>query len=123
MAVFVEDPAHYLIELGISIPAYMDTSREAILDFAHRSRVNFENFYFADLESKARFDVEPAASAGILTDPVSRVRFRPTAASPRLVHNGHPYFFASDSTQALFAALPDSFPVTKDRMVPAVKSR
>ena len=118
MAVFVEDPATYLTALGIAVPSALDSTRAAVLDAAHRSRVNWENYYFADDESKARFDADPAAFVGILTDPVSRKRFRVDPASPRLDHGGNPWFFTSDSTRALFAAQPDSFPITKARMVP-----
>jgi YHS domain-containing protein len=89
-----------------------------VLDAAHRSRINFENYYFADLKDKPRFDAHPEKYADLLTDPVSRARFRPHANSPRLEHGGNPWFFESDSTRALFAAEPDSFPITKARMIP-----
>ena len=118
MAVFVEDPAQSFRELGITMPDLFDTTRAAVLDMDHRTRVNFENFYFVDEASKARFDAKPATYAGILTDPVSRNRFRVGGASPRLEHGGHAWFFESDSSRALFAAEPDSFPVTKARMIP-----
>jgi YHS domain-containing protein len=118
MAVFVEDPARYLNELGVRLPDFLDSTRTALLDPSHRSRINFENYFFAHPGDKERFDARPAVQAGILTDPVSRVRFRPVPASPRLEHGGHPWFFESDSTRALFAAQPDSFPINKARMIP-----
>jgi YHS domain-containing protein len=117
MAVFVEDPERYLTELGVQVPDFFDTTKVAVLDFATRSRVNFETFFFADQDGKKRFDADPARYAGLLVDPVNKVRFQPSARSPRLDYNNRPFFFSSDSTRAAFAATPDSFAVARGRMM------
>ena len=118
MQVFVEDPEPYLIELGVAVPDHMDSTRPAVLEFATRSRVNFETFFFADASEKQQFDADPTRYAGWLVDPVNKMRFQPTATSPRFDFNNRPFFFSSDSTRTAFAAMPDSFPVSRGRMMP-----
>ena len=73
MQVFVEDPEPYLIELGVDVPDLMDSTRKAVLEFATRSRVNFETFFFADPSEKERFDADPTRYAGRIVDPVLRL--------------------------------------------------
>jgi len=118
MQVFVEDPEQYLIELGVTVPDLMDSTRKATLEFATRSRVNFETFFFAEVSEKQQFDANPTRYAGWLIDPVNKMRFKPSAESPRFDFNNRPFFFSSDSTRAAFAATPDSFPVSRGRMMP-----
>jgi YHS domain-containing protein len=118
MEVFVEDPERYLNELGVTVPDLMDSTRAAVLDPGTRSRVNFETFFFADATEKQRFDADPTHYAGFLVDPVSRVRFHPSARSPRFDFKNRPFYFASDGTRAAFAATPDSFAVSRGRMMP-----
>lgn len=118
MQVFVEDPESYLIELGVDVPDLMDSTRKAVLEFATRSRVNFETFFFADVSEKQQFDADPTQYAGRIVDPVNKVQFQPTEKSPRFDFNNRPFFFSSDSTRAAFAAQPDSFPVSRGRMMP-----
>jgi len=118
MQVFVEDPERYLTELGVEVPDLIDSTRKAVLEFPTRSRVNFETFFFTDAADKERFDANPVEHIGFLVDPVNRMRFHPTAASPRFDFNNRPFYFSSDSTRTAFAATPDSFAVSKGRMMP-----
>jgi YHS domain-containing protein len=118
MAVFVEDPERYLNELGVSVPDFFDSTRAAVLDFGTRSRVNYETFFFAERAEKTKFDADPPRYVGFLVDPVNKVRFHPSAKSPRFDYNNRPFFFSSDSTHAQFAATPDSFAVARGRMMP-----
>src|SRR5258706_1447946 len=118
MEVFVEDPERYLNELEVTVPDLMDSSRTAVLEFGTRSRVNFETFFFAEAGEKQRFDADPTRYAGLLVDPVSRVRFHPSPRSPRFDFRNRPFYFASDATRAAFAATPDSFAVSRARMMP-----
>lgn len=117
MAVFVEDPERYLNELGVQVPDFFDTTKAAVLDFATRSRVNFETFFFADQDEKATFDADPTRHVAFLVDPVNKQRFRPSATSPHFDYNNRPFYFSSDSTRTLFAATPDSFAVARGRMM------
>ena len=45
----------------------------------------------------------------MVTDPVSRRRFRPNARSPRMDYGGRPKFFQSRRDFEVFSAVPDSF--------------
>jgi len=114
----VQDPEIYLNELGIQVNDLFDPTRPAVLDAAHRSRVNFENFFFADTAGKARFDADPIAQAGVVTDPVSRQRFRPAPSSPRLLHDGRPYVFFSEESRAAFVASPEMYAEPDYKMLP-----
>ena len=118
MAVFVEDPERYLNELGVSVPDFFDSTKAAVLDFGTRSRVNYETFFFADQNEKTRFDADPTQYVGFLVDPVNKMRFQPSAKSPRFDYRKLPFFFSSDSTRALFAATTDIFAVARGRMMP-----
>jgi len=104
----VQDPQIQLQELGISVPDLLDPKKPAVLDAAHRSFVNYETFFFADEADRRRFDADPSASCGILTDPVTKERFRPGSASPRTTFGGRAYYFLSEANQAAFAKSPEA---------------
>jgi YHS domain-containing protein len=108
----------YLAALGIELPCAMDASRRAILDAEHRAFVNWETYFFADETSRAAFVSDPLRWCGLVTDPISRERFRPTADSPRLEHGGRPYFFTSAATRDQFAAMPEMYALPKPQMLP-----
>ena len=109
MKVFVQDPQIQLAELGIKVQDFMDPKRDAVLDPAHRTFVNYETYFFADEADKRRFDAGPTASCGVLTDPVSKRRFRPASDAPRLQHDGRIYLFIDDASKATFESAPDAF--------------
>lgn len=105
MRVFGQDPQHYLRELEIEIPSYFDESRPALLDDAHRAK------------ERERFLKDPPQWCGWVTDPVARERFCPGKDAPRSDYAGRIFYFESDSTQAVFAAKPDSFAAPRMDMV------
>jgi YHS domain-containing protein len=105
----VQDPQIQLKELGLPIPDPIDPSKSAVLDPEHRSYVNYETFFFADEADRRRFEADPTASCGILTDPVSKERFRPGSGSPRGTFNGRPYYFVSEANKAAFEKNPEAF--------------
>jgi len=107
--VFVQDPQIQLIDLGISVPDAIDPSRPAVLDAAHRSFVDYETYFFADEEDKRRFDADPTASCGVLTDPVTKQRFRPGSDSPRSEFKGRMYVFFDAANKATFEKAPEAF--------------
>jgi len=45
----------------------------------------------------------------VLTDPVTRERFHPTARSPHVRHYDREYYFTSDDSRDMFAAMPDMY--------------
>ena len=115
----MQDPEIYLGEIGVPVNDLFDPSRPARVDVFHRSRVNYETYFFADTAGKARFDADPIAHAGVVTDPVSRQRFRPLPSSPRLLHDGRPYVFFSEESRAAFVAMPDMYAELNAKMLPA----
>lgn len=105
----MQDPEIQLRELGIEVPDLIDPKRKAVLDAQHRSFVNYETFYFADDGDKRRFDADPTASCGILTDPVTKRRFRPASDAPRATFAGRIYLFIDEAGKAEFLKSPESF--------------
>jgi len=103
----------YLKARQVSIPSLDDPSKPAKLETDLRTFVNWEIFFFRDRRALKRFEKDPLKSCGLLTDPVSGLRFRPTQASPRFDYGGRPYFFSADSTFTMFRAMPDSFAVRR----------
>ncbi len=113
----MQDPDTYLNGLGITVPSQLDPNTQALIDSTHRSIIGHEIFYFADADEKSRFDTDPSAYCGILTDPVSKARFRPTSSSPKYAYNGREYLFSSDSTQIMFAGMPDMYWLPSHQMI------
>lgn len=104
----MQDPQIQLLELGLAIPDALDPNRSAVLDVAHRSFVNYETFFFADEADRRRFDADPSASCGILTDPVTKERFRPGSDSPRGTFGGRTYFFLNETNKVAFEKNPEA---------------
>ena len=121
MPVFVKDPSTYLDQLGVTLPCAADPARDARIDDDHLARVNYEMYYFAEERDRIAFRQDPRGRCGVITDPVSKQRFRPGSRSPREDHAGQPWYFVSDSTRALFAAMPDSFLSPQYSMKPVGK--
>ena len=105
----MEDPQIQLQELGIAVPDALDPRKPAVLDAAHRSFVNYETFFFAFEGDKRRFDADPTAACGILTDPVTKQRFRPGSDAPRTEFGGRTYLFFTAASKAEFEKSPETF--------------
>ena len=114
----MRDPETYLTARGIALLDHLDAKKSAQVDSLHRVRLNYEFYFFADEEERAGFVRDPIAACGLLTDPVSRTRFRPTPQSPRTEHAGIPFYFESAANLHAFAAMPDSFLLPRPRMQP-----
>ena len=105
----MQDPQIQLQELGIAVPDAIDPRKAAVLDVEHRSFVNYETFFFADDADKRRFDADPTASCGVLTDPVTKQRFRPGSDAPRGEFGGRAYFFFTAANKAAFEKAPETY--------------
>ena len=105
-SVFVQDPDRYLRALGITPPDLFHKGKPATVDSSLRYRIGFEIYYFSSRADMDQFKKDPLRYCGVLTDPVSMARFRPTAASPRTTHNQRLYYFAADSTRDVFLKNP-----------------
>jgi YHS domain-containing protein len=103
----------YLTWSALSFPCPVDPSQKAILSPQFRSFVNYEVYFFSSTSAMKKFNKSPLKYCGVLTDPVSRVRFQPTGKSPHWDYMDRPYYFASDSTLMAFRAMPDSFAVRR----------
>jgi len=104
----VQDPQIQLKEIGLAVPDALDPGKAAVLDAAHRSFVNYESYFFADEDDKRRFDADPTASCGVLTDPVTKDRFRPGSDSPRGTFGGRTYVFFNAANKAAFEQNPEA---------------
>ncbi len=113
----MKDPARYLTELGASVASATGDQLTAVLDTDHRGYVNWEVFFFADLEEKVMFERDPVRFCGIVTDPVSKKRFRPAIDSPRFDYAGRPYFFQSKATLKRFRSMPDGLANPAHKMI------
>ena len=109
----MKDPESRLRALRIRVADPVQPSHLASLDPGLRAEVNHEVFLFSDRSTLEKFRKNPLRWCGILTDPVSRQRFRPTARSPHLTYNGRPYYFTNDLNLRTFRAIPDRFAVRK----------
>lgn len=109
----MKDPEQYLRKLAIRVTDPVQPGHEASLDPGLRAEVNHEVFLFSDPASLESFRRTPLRWCGIVTDPVSRQRFRPTSRSPHLNYNGRPYYFTSARDLRTFQAMPDSFATRK----------
>ena len=97
--VFVQGPEPYLERMKAKFTDPVRPARPARLAAGLRYHVNWEIFYFADRSSLEEFRKHVTQYCGILTDPVSGVRFRPAPTSPMVHYGGHAYYFTSDATR------------------------
>ena len=103
----------YLQAMNIAVPCLLHPDRPAKLDPAFRTQINYEVFFFSDADSRRKFEKNPTAYCGLLTDPVNQKRFQPQKSSPSWTYDQRRYFFSSDSTLEHFKAAPDSFAMRK----------
>ncbi len=97
-------PEFYLEHLSESLWDPVDPTRVGSLEPRLHARVNGEIYRFARLGTLERFRHDPVRWCGILRDPVCGLRFTPTRRSRRYDMPDGPYFFATDSSFAAFAA-------------------
>jgi len=105
----VQDVDAFLVKKGIRVADLFDPGREAILDDEHQVRINYEAFFFADTESRNRFAADPRAFCGLLTDPVSKTRFRPDNPHLSVRHGGVLYYFPNTSSWRRFLEDPERY--------------
>jgi YHS domain-containing protein len=112
-AAFAKNPEKYLKDQKMTVRCVVNAGRNARPDPTRRTYVNHEVYFLSTKDALAVFRKNTLKYCGWLTDPVSGARFRPTAGSPRLVHNGRPYYFSTHSTRMQFEAMPDSVAVRR----------
>lgn len=103
----MQDVPTFVRATGLEFKDYLDERRQAVIDAEHCVRLNWEAFFFADAWERERFRSDPLLYCGLLTDPISRQRFRPDANSPRAQHEGVTYYFESADHREAFEAAPE----------------
>jgi len=94
---------------GLSFGDFFDPRRPAVLDAEHCVRLNHEAWFFADTASRERFLADPQQFCGLLTDPVSKQRFRPRRGAPSAQAGGVTYLFETDAHRAAFERDPERY--------------
>ena len=102
----MQDPERYIKERKLRPPTLFKNGKAPLIDSSLRERVNFEVYYFASAAEKELFRKDPLRYAGVVTDPITMARFRPTATSPKTTYGGRLYYFSADTTRAQFLANP-----------------
>jgi YHS domain-containing protein len=105
----LQDVPAFVARSGLVFQDYLDARKPAILDAAHCARLNFEAYFFGDPWEKERFLSDPLVYCGLLTDPISRRRFRPRPDSPRTRHGEVTYYFESQANREIFEEDPEAF--------------
>ena len=114
----MQDVPAALVRRGLAIEGYFDPSRPAVLDAEHAVRVNYETYLFADLAARDAFRRDIVRFCGLVTDPVTKRRFRPKVTSPRSVDDqtGVAYLFESEGARDMFTQRPEAFRLPGYRM-------
>ena len=94
---------------GLAFSDFFDPRAPAVLDAEHCVRLNYEAWFFADDAGRQRFLADPLANCGLLTDPVSKQRFRPRRDAPSAQAGGVTFYFENDAQRALFEADPERY--------------
>jgi YHS domain-containing protein len=118
VSVFVKDPEVFLNQLGVELSCAVNGERAAVIDEAHRRYVNWEVYFLSDEEAAGAFDWDPLRYCGLVTDPVSKNRFRPTNDSPKTVYQDRPYFFETAANLETFNQMPEGLANPAHKMVP-----
>ena len=105
----MQDVPVFVKRKGLEYRDYLDAREVAIIDEEHCVRINYEAYFFGDLWNRERFIADPVTYCGMLTDPITRERFRPEKDSPRTSHEGVVYYFESDESRARFREAPDIY--------------
>lgn len=103
----MQDATAAIQRKGLELTDYFDPRLPAVLDGEHTIRVNYETFVFGTVEHRDAFAADVVAACGLLTDPISKRRFRPSADSPGLEHAGVLYLFESGASRKMFARDPE----------------
>jgi YHS domain-containing protein len=106
---FVITPWRYLNEEKLSVNCPVNKYKPAVIDKEHLSWVNWELYFFSDLDAKARFDKDPLRYCGKLTDPVTGKRFQPRFWSPKIEERDRMYYFSSNDSKKKYLENPRAY--------------
>jgi len=120
--VLVQDVPAAVCRRGLSFSDFLDPRRPAVIDDEHCVRLNHEAWFFEDTESRDRFLAEPLRWCGLLTDPVTKRRFRPCESSVSVEHAGVRYWFEMACDAEVFKADPEMYRLFRWVMEPEAGS-
>ncbi len=107
------DPEFALFHLQSALWDPVRPARLGSLEPGLQAKVNGEIYRFSGPRTLRAFRRRPALYCGLLRDPVTGMRFLPTARSPRCEWDGGPYFFTSDSSRAEFLRSPKKYEIQR----------
>ncbi|MCP3918975.1 MAG: hypothetical protein GY711_25805 [bacterium] len=105
----MQDVPAMVSRIDLEFRDYLDSRIAAVTDAEHCVRLNYETYFFGNLWTRERFLSDPVLYCGLLTDPVTRQRFRPNERSPRARHEDVTYYFETKAGRDEFKAGPESF--------------
>lgn len=105
----MQDVPEFVRQKGLVLRDFLDQREEAIIDKEFCVRLNYEAYFFGNLWSRERFLSDPILYCGLLTDPVTRRRFRPRADSPRRRFEEVTYYFESEISSTQFDEGPEAY--------------
>lgn len=105
----MQDVPGYARRKGLEFRDHLDERLAAELDAEHCVRINYEAYLFGSLYTRERFLSDPLLYCGLLTDPVSKRRFRANADSPAARDGEVTYYFESQAHRSLFEADPEAY--------------
>lgn len=114
----MKDPQIYLNELGVELTCVVSEEGAAVIDEARRRYVNWEVYFLSSEEAVGAFDFDPLRYCGLVTDPVSKTRFRPDEDSPKTVYQDRVYYFESAANLEQFDQMPEGMANPAHTMVP-----
>lgn len=91
----------------LQLTGFLNTHLPARLDLF--VRLNYEAFFFADESAIEGFLADPLPACGLLTDPVSKRRFRPSPGSEPVAFEGVDFYFESELTRERFRENPAAY--------------
>jgi YHS domain-containing protein len=118
VSVFVQDPQIFLNQLGVELACAVSDDRAAVIDESHRRQINWEVYFLSGDDAATTFDANPLQYCGLVTDPVSKTRFRPGDDSPRTVYQDRVYYFETAANLEQFNEMPEGLANPAHKMVP-----
>lgn len=108
-SVFSKDPERYLRTMKVALHDPIYPKKNAVFDSSVKATLNQDIFFFSSVAALKQFKKDPLRYCGLLTDPVTRARFKPTKSSPHVAFRGRDYYFVDATTLARFQADPEKF--------------
>ena len=105
----MQDVPTFLKRKGLTFSGYLNPDRPAIVADSHAARLNYETYLFADSAARETFRGDVVRYCGLVTDPVTKERFRPHDDSPRFEHEKVTYLFPSEDSFDQFVADPEHY--------------